>query len=136
MPPGTSPAQEYAQQQQALRPGKLHDRSQSAQVLSLDAVRRRCVKFILADDGSTRVVDLERCVHGVEVMEKVLKKFGKAGPGVGMSSGSEGEDEEDSRGERPLVVDGWAVFAASTGHENGEPARQAPGVSANVTQIP
>lgn len=122
-----SPAQEYAQQQQqqqqsAVRPGKLIDRSQSAHVLSLDAVRRRCVKFILADDASTRVVDLERCANGVEVMDKVLKKFGKVGPGgVAPASGSEGEDEdedEDGGAERALMVDGWAVFSASSDGES------------------
>lgn len=101
------------------------DRSQSAQagVLSLDAVRRRCVKFILADDGSTRVVDLDRCGDGVQVMEKVLKKFGKVGSGgVNVATG-DGEDE-DSQGERALVVDGWVVTTGSPGHESGKPNRR------------
>lgn len=94
------------------------DRSQSAQagVLSLDAVRRRCVKFILADDGSTRVVDLDKCGDGVEVMEKVLKKFGKAGNGSVIVG--DGEDE-DSQGERALVVDGWVVTTGPPGHDSG-----------------
>lgn len=102
------------------------DRSQSAQaeVLSLDAVRRRCVKFILADDGSTRVVDLDRCGDGVQVMEKVLKKFGKAGSGgVSVATGDGDGEDEDSQGERALVVDGWVVTTGSPGHESGTLAR-------------
>lgn len=115
---GASPAQEYAQQQQQQGRPKMLDRSQSAQagVLSLDAVRRRCVKFILADDGSTRVVDLDKCGDGVEVMEKVLKKFGKAGNGSVIVG--DGEDE-DSQGERALVVDGWVVTTGPPGHDSG-----------------
>ncbi|KAJ9111554.1 hypothetical protein QFC20_002527 [Naganishia adeliensis] len=120
---GTSPAQEYAHQQQQQQQGrpKMLGRSQSAQagVLSLDAVRRRCVKFILADDGSTRVVDLDRCGDGVQVMEKVLKKFGKAGSGgVSVATGDGDGEDEDSQGERALVVDGWVVTTGSPGHES------------------
>ncbi|KAJ9096010.1 hypothetical protein QFC21_005374 [Naganishia friedmannii] len=117
------------------RPGRLHDRSNSAsgvsghnnsgQILSLADVRRRCVKFILADDGSTRVVDLESCGDGVEVMYKVLKKFGKVrDEGTnGDDVTSEGEDDGKGNEARKLVVDGWAVFVTSpTGHESAEKA--------------
>ncbi|KAJ9095198.1 hypothetical protein QFC19_007653 [Naganishia cerealis] len=133
-----------------VRPGRLHDRSVSTSglpvgsgggsggILSLADVRRRCVKFILADDGSTRVVDLESCADGVEVMYKVLKKFGKVRDGgAGGRGGREDEEaDEGTSGEeemsgaeyegragredaRKLVVDGWAVFVTSPiGHES------------------
>lgn len=83
--------------------------------MSLEDVRRKCVKFILADDGSSRVVNLESCEGGMEVMEKALKKFGKW-KGIAAGTGSESEGEVDET--TSLKVDGWGVFMSESDDED------------------
>lgn len=87
----------------------------SAVPFSLDDLKRKLIKFINAEDGHSRTVDLANCKGGVEVMEKVLRKFGKwNGGGVG----SENESDDDGGG---LCVDGWGVFLEGySGEGSGE----------------
>lgn len=76
--------------------------------MSLDDVRRRTVKFINAEDGTTRVINFEDCEAGAEVLEKALRKFGKwrmTGEPVQSS-----ESESESNGSSGLELDGWGVY--------------------------
>lgn len=62
------------------------------------------MKFINSEDGTSRTVNVTNCVSGVEVLELVLKKFGK------WNTGNVNTDtESDEEGER-LEVDGWGVY--------------------------
>lgn len=82
----------------------------SGSVISLEEVRRQVVKFINSEDGTTRTVNVSSCTSGVEVLERVLKKFGKWNTG---NVSSEGESDEE--GER-LEVDGWGVYTDDADH--------------------
>lgn len=82
----------------------------STPTLSLEDVKRKLVKFILAEDETSRTIDVEACQNGFEVLEKALRKFGKwrgiaRGGATGLSE-SESENDETSC----LDVDGWGVF--------------------------
>ena len=68
---------------------------------SLDDLRRKLVKFVFSDGGHTATVNVAECSDGVEILERVLKKFGKLGPGT------IGDTESDEGG---LCIDGWAVY--------------------------
>lgn len=68
---------------------------------SLDDLRRKLVKFVFTDGGHTATVNVAECTDGVEILERVLKKFGKLGPGT------IGDTESDEGG---LCIDGWAVY--------------------------
>ncbi|KAJ7774563.1 ste11-like protein [Mycena maculata] len=88
---------------------------------SLDDLRRKLVRFLLPEDGTTFTVDIGSCAGGVEVLEKVLKKFGKGGnrlPGT----------EPDARitDEGGLSVEGWGVYL-DLGQDDGpgEPLSEA-----------
>lgn len=72
--------------------------------MSLEDLRRQLVKFINSEDGTTRTVNVSSCSSGVEVLERVLKKFGKWNTGNVSTDG-----ESDEEGER-LEVDGWGVY--------------------------
>jgi mitogen-activated protein kinase kinase kinase len=72
---------------------------------SLEDLRRKTVKFHLADDGHSRVVNVSDCEGGIEVLERVLKKFGKSSGGVGDGDLGPGETEDGG-----LTLDGWGVF--------------------------
>lgn len=72
--------------------------------MSLEDLRRQLVKFVNAEDGTMKTVNVSSCVSGVEVLERVLKKFGKWNPAL---VGTDTESDED--GER-LEVDGWGVY--------------------------
>ncbi|TFK55044.1 Pkinase-domain-containing protein [Heliocybe sulcata] len=74
---------------------------------SLDDLRRKLVKFTLADENISRTVDVSDCAGGVEVLEKVLRKFGKLGSKK-LDQDSLMELVESVDG--GLVLDGWAVF--------------------------
>ncbi|KAI9509621.1 Pkinase-domain-containing protein [Russula earlei] len=73
---------------------------------SLVDLRRKLVKFILGDEGHSTTINVEDCVGGVEVLEKVLKKFGKLGARNVESEGSDRIGMSDGG----LTVDGWSVF--------------------------
>ncbi|KAF8121956.1 Pkinase-domain-containing protein [Boletus edulis] len=103
--------------------GPFHPSSHTQQ-LSLDDLRRKLVKFILPDEGRSCVVDVADCAGGIEVMEKVLRKFDKVaarrkedGPNI-MS-----RIETDDGG---LSVDGWCVYLESEDQcDNGKPLSEA-----------
>ncbi|ORY26892.1 hypothetical protein BCR39DRAFT_539983 [Naematelia encephala] len=88
--------------------------------LPLEEVRRQVVKFINKEDGTTRTVAVATCASGVEVLEKVLKKFGKWNSPVHVSS----ETESDEDGDR-LQVDGWGVYAESDPDDDAKPLSEA-----------
>ena len=83
--------------------------------LALEDIRRQVVKFINKEDGTTRTVNVASCSSGVEVLERVLKKFGKWNTGTSVST--DGDSDED--GDR-LEVDGWGVYAESDPDDDGE----------------
>jgi len=71
---------------------------------SLDDLRRKLVKFVLPDEGLSFTIDVASCTGGVEVLEKVLKKFGKGNSRID-------EDTDVSHTEEGgLMVDGWGVY--------------------------
>ncbi|KAL0946856.1 hypothetical protein HGRIS_013023 [Hohenbuehelia grisea] len=70
---------------------------------SLDDLRRKLVKFLLPDEGHSCTIDAATCAGGVELLEKVLKKFGKT-----RSPDSDIEHVQIDGG--GLIVDGWGVF--------------------------
>ncbi|KAI0306449.1 hypothetical protein B0F90DRAFT_1915460 [Multifurca ochricompacta] len=72
---------------------------------SLVDLRRKLVKFMLADEGHSATINVEDCVGGVEVLEKVLKKFGK----LGTKNTEEGSDRVGTS-DGGLSVDGWCVY--------------------------
>ena len=84
------------------------DVSQPQAALAIDDIRRQVVKFINKEDGTSRTVNVASCTSGVEVLERVLKKFGKWNTTNSIST--DGESDED--GDR-LEVDGWGVYAES-----------------------
>ncbi|BEJ13857.1 hypothetical protein CspHIS471_0310310 [Cutaneotrichosporon sp. HIS471] len=95
------------------RPGHLGSHGMSADPSarpgqpSLEDLRRHVVKFVNSEDGRTTKLDVSTCTSGVEVLERVLKKFGKGN--TGMSSFGADNDNENDR----LEVDGWGVFIQS-----------------------
>ena len=73
---------------------------------SLDDLRRKLVRFMLPDEGHSCTINAEDCAGGIEVLEKVLKKFNKLG-----SRGDSGDimdlvETEDGG----LSLDGWGVY--------------------------
>ncbi|THH17820.1 hypothetical protein EW146_g3073 [Bondarzewia mesenterica] len=72
---------------------------------SLVDLRKKLVKFQLADEGHSRTLNIEDCAGGIEVLEKALKKFGKLG---GKSSDTESAIVGTDDG--GLSVDGWGVY--------------------------
>jgi mitogen-activated protein kinase kinase kinase len=74
---------------------------------SLDDLRRKLVKFWLPDEGLSFTIDVDTCAGGIEVLEKVLKKFGKGGS---RSADSEGAMDHVQTDEGGLSVDGWGVY--------------------------
>ncbi|KAJ6596932.1 ste11-like protein [Mycena vulgaris] len=89
---------------------------------SLADLRRKLVRFLLLEEGLNFTVDVASCAGGIEVLEKVLKKFGKGG--ARHSDGS-GVDVQYTDG-GGLSVDGWGVYL-DLGQEDGpgEPLREA-----------
>lgn len=81
------------------------------QQLSLDDLRRKFVKFVLPDDGHSSTIDVASCTGGVEVLEKVLKKFGRCNP-----RSDESLDVSHTE-EGGLVVDGWGVYMDMGGED-------------------
>ena len=73
---------------------------------SLVDLRRKLVKFMLGDEGHSATINVEDCVGGVEVLEKVLKKFGKLSARNAESDGPDRAGTNDGG----LSVDGWCVF--------------------------
>lgn len=82
---------------------------------SLDDLRRKLVKFVLPDEGLSFTIDVATCAGGVEVLEKVLKKFGKGGSRSTDADGGMDHVQVDDGG---LSVDGWGVYL-DIGQEDG-----------------
>jgi len=74
----------------------------------LEDIRRQVVKFTNIEDRTTRTVNVAACSSGVEVLERVLKKFGKWNTGINVSTDGESDEDGDK-----LEVDGWGVYAES-----------------------
>ncbi|OCF37577.1 STE/STE11 protein kinase [Kwoniella heveanensis BCC8398] len=87
---------------------------------SLDDLRRQLVKFVNAEDGTMRTVNVMHVTSGVEVLERALKKFGKWGTGVHPNT----DTESDEDGEK-LEVDGWGVYAESDPDDDSKPLSEA-----------
>ncbi len=85
----------------------------------LEDIRRQVVRFLNKEDGTTRTVNVASCVSGVEVLERVLKKFGKWG--IGMSTDTESDEDGDR-----LEVAGWGVYAESNPDPEGESVMRSP----------
>ncbi|KIK57786.1 hypothetical protein GYMLUDRAFT_246768 [Collybiopsis luxurians FD-317 M1] len=77
---------------------------------SLEDLRRKLVKFCLPDEFLTFTIDVDTCAGGVEILEKVLKKFGKGGRGVNSDADSEGGLDRVTTEDGGLSVDGWGVY--------------------------
>ena len=73
---------------------------------SLVDLRRKLVKFMLGDEGHSATINVEDCAGGVEVLEKVLKKFGKLSA---KNTEVEGPDRIGTN-DGGLSVDGWCVY--------------------------
>lgn len=87
--------------------GPFHPSSHNQQ-LSLDDLRRKLVKFMLPDEGRSCVVDVADCAGGIEVMEKVLRKFDRlATRRKDDATNIMNRIETDDGG---LSVDGWCVY--------------------------
>lgn len=70
---------------------------------TLDDLRKRLVKFVIPDEGLSFTIDVASCSGGVEVVEKVLRKFVKNTYRTDTSDVSQTEDGG-------LAVDGWGVY--------------------------
>jgi len=73
---------------------------------SLDDLRRKLVKFMLPEEGHSCTINAEDCAGGIEVLEKVLKKFNKLGARGDSSDIMDLVETEDGG----LSVDGWGVY--------------------------
>ncbi|CAK5277694.1 unnamed protein product [Mycena citricolor] len=93
---GLSPIEETFSQRNPATPS-------SSSSLSLDDLRRKLVRFLYPDDGRQLTVDVGSCVNGIEVLERVLKKFSKSRPA------GEPVDVRQTPG-GGLSVDGWGIF--------------------------
>ncbi|KAF8274896.1 hypothetical protein EI94DRAFT_1560310 [Lactarius quietus] len=72
---------------------------------SLVDLRRKLVKFMLGDEGHSATINVEDA-GGVEILEKVLKKFGKLSA---KNTEVEGPDRVGTS-DGGLSVDGWCVY--------------------------
>ncbi|EKM82649.1 hypothetical protein AGABI1DRAFT_68456 [Agaricus bisporus var. burnettii JB137-S8] len=97
--------------------------SGSGQQLSYEEIRRKLIKFVLPDEGLTYTIDAVTCTGGVEVLEKVLKKFGK---GVSRAADGDTSLEYAITPQGGLTVDGWGVYL-DMGQQDGpgEPLTEA-----------
>ena len=73
---------------------------------SLDDLRRKLVKFMLPEEGHSCTINAEDCVGGIEVLEKVLKKFNKLGSKGDLANVMDLVETENGG----LSLDGWGVY--------------------------
>lgn len=85
---------------------------------SLDDLRRQLIKFVNAEDGTTRTVNVMEVTSGAEVLERALRKFGKTGAG---RASFLDEDIYGGKHEGFLCIDGWGVFAENRSGEESKP---------------
>jgi mitogen-activated protein kinase kinase kinase len=88
---------------------------------SLDDLRRRLIKFYLPDEGHSCTINVADCAGGVEVLEKVLKKFGKGGQ---RSADGDSVSEHVHTDDGGLIVDGWGVYFGQADGPSKLPAIQ------------
>ncbi|RDB21078.1 Protein kinase byr2 [Hypsizygus marmoreus] len=81
----------------------------------LETLRRKLVKFILPEEGLSSTMDVATCAGGVEVLERVLKKFGKGGS---RSTDADANGEYAQTEDGGLSIDGWGVYLGM-GQEDG-----------------
>ncbi|KAJ3920916.1 ste11-like protein [Lentinula edodes] len=87
----------------------------------LEDLRRKFVKFYLPDEGLTYTIDVDTCVGGVGILEKVLKKFGEGGGrGIGADADAEGTLNHVTTEDGGLSVDGWGFCHAPLDHPTRE----------------
>ncbi|KAI0035089.1 hypothetical protein K488DRAFT_76864 [Vararia minispora EC-137] len=77
------------------------------QAPSLVDLRRKLMKFQLADEGHSATINVEDCSGGIEVLERALKKFGKLGNRSTESLDTFSRVGTDDGG---LSLDGWSVY--------------------------
>ncbi|KAG6866946.1 hypothetical protein C0991_003862 [Blastosporella zonata] len=94
--------------------------NQNTPQVPLETLRRKLVKFMLPEEGLASTIDVATCAGGVEVLEKVLKKFGKGG--------SRTIDVDAQTEDGGLCIDGWAVYLGM-GQDNN------PGASTTGTPL-
>ncbi|KAF6765233.1 STE/STE11 protein kinase [Ephemerocybe angulata] len=82
---------------------------------SLDDIKKKIVKFVIPDEGTSITIDVTNCSRGQEVIEKVLKKIGKGG--------LRSSDPDAGRDFGYFNVDGWAVYH-DTDDGIGEPLNE------------
>ncbi|KAF9242128.1 Pkinase-domain-containing protein [Melanogaster broomeanus] len=75
--------------------------------LLLDDHHRKLIKFILPEEGRSCVVDVTDCAGGIQVMDKVLRKFDKMSTRGHGATNIMNRIETDDGG---LCVDGWCVY--------------------------
>jgi len=90
-------------------------RPSNGAALPLDTLRRKLVKFSLPDEGLSSTIDVGTCAGGVEVLEKILKKFGKGGT---RNMDVDGSGDYVHVQEGALSIDGWGVYLGM-GQEDG-----------------
>ncbi|KAJ7111551.1 ste11-like protein [Mycena crocata] len=103
--------------------GPFHPATPSSAAPSLEDLRRKVVRFLLPEEGLTFTINVASCAGGIEVLEKVLKKFGKGG---NRSAGWEPDVRETDEG--GLSVDGWGIYL-DLGQEDG------PGEALNEAEL-
>ena len=83
---------------------------QHAPAPSLDDLKRKLVRFKLADGGpgSSVTVNAAECNDGVDLLERVLKKFNKLG-GSSRGGSNDGDIDIDTD-DGGLTIDGWGVY--------------------------
>lgn len=84
----------------------------------MDDLRRQLIKFVNAEDGTTRTVNVMEVTSGAEVLERALKKFGKTG--AGRASFLDEDIYDDGKHEEFLCIDGWGVFAENLSGEESK----------------
>lgn len=88
---------------------------QHAAAPSLDDLKRKLVRFKLGDYSVTILAS--ECKDGVDLLERVLKKFGKLG-GTGRGGSSDGDIDYVEADDGGLTIDGWGVYL-DWGQEDG-----------------
>ncbi|KAL4253160.1 protein kinase superfamily protein [Abortiporus biennis] len=92
-----------------------------SRIPSIDDLKRKLIKFALPDEGKTITINAVDIAGGAEILEKVLKKFGK----LGHRSSDDGSlNVEVING--GLCVDGWAAYLEwNPGDSTGGPLTEA-----------
>ena len=93
----------------ARRPGA---EASSSGVPALEELIKQVVKFTNVEDSTTRTVNVQTCNSGVDVLERVLKKFGKW-RATNIHTDTESDDDGN------FEVDGWGVYTEQDDDDGG-----------------